>query len=156
MFIDISRIDEKNISKEINSNIKFQNLSFQNREIKIPETLSIKLKIYKTKKHMIFDGYLKGNIILECSRCLNEFPYKIKIKINQEVKLDKIDDLKIFDLSELIESDIFLAIPIKPLCDEKCDGICPQCGKNLNENECGCSNESIDPRLEKLQDFYQD
>jgi uncharacterized protein len=37
------------------------------------------------------------------------------------------------------------------LCREGCKGICPSCGQDLNEQSCGCSQESSDPRWEKLR-----
>jgi uncharacterized protein len=45
---------------------------------------------------------------------------------------------------------------MKPLCSEDCKGICPQCGQDLNEGECDCEIETVDPRLAKLKEFYND
>ncbi len=56
------------------------------------------------------------------------------------------------DLSQLTLEDVFLSLPSKLLCSEDCKGICPQCGKNLNEGPCGCKKE-IDPRLAPFLDF---
>ena len=44
-----------------------------------------------------------------------------------------------------------LALPVKPLCRPDCRGLCPECGKNLNEGACGCSRDSGDPRLAALR-----
>jgi len=46
------------------------------------------------------------------------------------------------------------------LCDEECEGLCPNCGANLNKGECSCETDAddeelIDPRLAKLQDFFK-
>ncbi len=54
------------------------------------------------------------------------------------------------DLTEFCLSEIYLALPMKHLCSEDCKGICPTCGKNLNQGSCGCETKSIDPRLEVL------
>ena len=43
------------------------------------------------------------------------------------------------------------AIVFPPLCKPDCKGLCPQCGKNLNEGKCGCSARQVDPRLEILK-----
>ena len=37
------------------------------------------------------------------------------------------------------------------LCREDCKGLCPHCGKDLNEGPCGCEPRQIDPRLEALK-----
>jgi uncharacterized protein len=42
------------------------------------------------------------------------------------------------DMTEMFRQDILLAMPIKPICSEECKGLCPSCGRNLNEGPCGC------------------
>lgn len=46
---------------------------------------------------------------------------------------------------------ILLELPTKFLCKPDCKGLCPQCGKNLNEGKCSCSARQVDPRLEILK-----
>lgn len=55
------------------------------------------------------------------------------------------------DLDELMRADILLELPTKFLCKEDCKGLCPVCGKNLNEGSCDCNLHQIDPRLEVLK-----
>lgn len=59
------------------------------------------------------------------------------------------------DLDELIYSDIILLTPTKFLCKEDCKGLCPTCGKNLNEGDCACAKQQTDPRLEALRQLLQ-
>jgi uncharacterized protein len=47
----------------------------------------------------------------------------------------------------------WLAIPMKPLCTPNCQGLCPQCGVNLNIESCTCEKTSIDPRLAVLKEL---
>ena len=42
------------------------------------------------------------------------------------------------DLTPLLTEEIIANIPIKVLCREDCQGLCPQCGANLNDNPCKC------------------
>ncbi len=42
---------------------------------------------------------------------------------------------------------------MKPLCS-KCKGLCPKCGINLNEDQCDCESEYVDPRFEKLKELF--
>ena len=55
------------------------------------------------------------------------------------------------DLDELTRADILLELPTKYLCSENCKGLCPVCGKNLNDGTCNCDLHQIDPRLEALK-----
>ncbi|MGI5873886.1 MAG: YceD family protein [Bacillota bacterium] len=57
------------------------------------------------------------------------------------------------DLLPYVEQAIYLALPMKTLCRPDCKGLCPQCGTNLNENECSCDQSPIDPRLAVLADL---
>ncbi len=54
-------------------------------------------------------------------------------------------------LDALVEEDLILDQPSKVLCSEECRGLCPMCGKDLNEGLCGCRRETVDPRLAALQ-----
>ena len=44
----------------------------------------------------------------------------------------------------LIVAALLLEVPLVPLCDDDCKGLCPQCGANLNEGPCGCSRDEAD------------
>lgn len=46
------------------------------------------------------------------------------------------------DIDELAESNIILNLPMKHLCKEGCKGLCPTCGRNLNEGECECGKKN--------------
>lgn len=45
------------------------------------------------------------------------------------------------DLGGLAISDLLLSMPTKILCREDCNGICPRCGKNLNDGDCDCESD---------------
>lgn len=49
------------------------------------------------------------------------------------------------DISRAIIAEVTLSLPMKPLCRPDCKGICPVCGKNLNEGDCSCRPEEEGP-----------
>ena len=57
------------------------------------------------------------------------------------------------DMDELACSDILLGLPTKYLCSEDCKGLCPECGANLNDGDCDCEIDNVDPRLAALRDL---
>jgi uncharacterized protein len=67
----------------------------------------------------------------------------------------RIDERHIIDLSEAVRQYTLLAVPMKPLCEAACAGICPTCGKNLNLGACRCPPPEGDPRWAKLQKLLQ-
>jgi len=54
------------------------------------------------------------------------------------------------DTIPLIRELVILSLPMKPLCSPDCKGLCPVCGANLNEGDCGHRQEKLDPRWSKL------
>ena len=51
------------------------------------------------------------------------------------------------DLTPLIQEQVMLALPTRPLCHENCRGLCPSCGVDLNKETCACSTSAADPRM---------
>ncbi len=55
------------------------------------------------------------------------------------------------DMNKMVWEQIYLALPMKPLCKEDCRGLCSQCGTNLNLSKCNCEKDLVDPRLATLK-----
>jgi uncharacterized protein len=56
-------------------------------------------------------------------------------------------------LEDMLREQVLLAVPIKAVCREDCKGLCPHCGRNLNEGACSCEDELEDPRWAALKDI---
>jgi uncharacterized protein len=113
-------------------------------------------------------GSLQLDAELVCSRCLSLSKQTLTIpfherfteanELNQEEDEEE-DEIVHFvkedqvDLAPYVDENVLLALPYVPLCDEQCRGLCPECGHNLNEAQCECKVERIDPRLAGLADF---
>lgn len=73
-------------------------------------------------------------------------------------ELDEVDaepfDGKTIDLDPIVREQVLLALPVTVLCREDCKGLCPTCGQDLNDKDCGHSEKKeIDVRLLKLKDI---
>jgi uncharacterized protein len=101
-------------------------------------------------------GKITTNTTVMCSRCLKNANYTTIFDVEEEFLPEayisshstKIDDFdtsatiisdNVLDLSEIIRQCALLSIPIKPLCNPNCVGLCAICGQNLNEDFCECS-----------------
>ena len=104
----------------------------------------------------------------ECARCLTPVSLEISGELGYlyyshgAEELEQFDDFmpveidffgRVIDIMPQIQESIYTLIPTKVLCREDCKGLCPNCGTNLNESQCSCGNENIDPRLEALRNF---
>lgn len=50
------------------------------------------------------------------------------------------------DTEPCVAEQVLLEMPTHPLCREECAGLCPRCGRNLNDGACGCAPPDSDPR----------
>ena len=82
-----------------------------------------------------------------CDRCAADAAAELEVPLEHVLVTaaedGEADDMVLcpdmrLDAKELLRSDVLLALPLRHLCSEDCKGLCPRCGKNLNEGECGC------------------
>jgi uncharacterized protein len=119
---------------------------------------------------------LDFELTLTCGRCLEPVPFTLSTDValvlvpgdpeagspdgtGREIEVTD-DDAALFacpegkaDLTALATEQIYLALPLKPLCREGCLGLCPECGQARNDGGCTCTREEIDPRLAPLLQF---
>lgn len=100
-----------------------------------------------------------------CDRCLTELTRRQQMKFSHTVvlSLNREDNDEFIvvpdgtlDLAELATTDILLELPTSTVCDQGCKGLCPICGKNLNEGECACVRQTGDSRFAKLRELLSD
>jgi len=58
-------------------------------------------------------------------------------------------------LEDVLREQVLLALPLKAICREDCKGLCPHCGKNLNQEQCDCAEPMDDPRWSALKDIRE-
>ena len=99
---------------------------------------------------------------IPCSRCLEEVSYPVSVQVMKELDFSDLDEEdssyikdKYLDLDILIFDEVVPKLPSRVLCKEECKGLCPVCGTNLNEKECGCDRTVADPRMAAIQDIFK-
>jgi DUF177 domain-containing protein len=58
-------------------------------------------------------------------------------------------------LEDVLREQLLLALPLKAICREDCKGLCPHCGRNLNQEQCDCAEPVDDPRWSALKDIRE-
>lgn len=98
-----------------------------------------------------------------CDRCAADIERKESLPLTyvvvQETEGEDTEDFVVaedqkVDIDPLVRDDIVIRYPSKLLCSPDCKGLCPNCGKNLNEGDCNCAKEQTDPRLDALKAFF--
>ncbi len=177
MKLDLSRFlssDEEKLEFEGELALNDTNLDIDDLRIIFP--VKYKGSIYDLNGELVLELDISYDFIANCDRCLKEFKnhretsykaYNFKDpSFYDEDSVDEYFEIKndSIDLSEIIISQVITSIPGKNLCSEDCKGLCPHCGKNLNDGDCGCWDveeevkveEKVDPRFEKLLDLFKD
>lgn len=119
------------------------------------------------------DGHVQFTVDFQCSRCLDPYPFandstfqlrfvpRPKASGEEEIEIAPNElDVEFYtersiSLKQLAVEQIQLSIPMKPLCDEKCLGLCPNCGANRNREACSCEPSHVDERWGALQDIRE-
>jgi uncharacterized protein len=110
---------------------------------------------------------VKGTVRAECHRCAGEFDLPLEVELALIVERgrdaappedpDEEDFVVVpagderYDIFPRVREALILELPIKVLCREDCKGMCPTCGADLNDGECGCPREGGDPRWNALR-----
>ena len=131
--------------------------------------LQSEAKIRKAGQSVLIKGEVQAVLQLRCARCLKEFPYPLASSFDLTLHPLKgtgfIKDTELSEnelesnffeggeihLSEIACEQIFLEIPIQPLCQEACKGICPNCGKDLNLSACNCMEKDVETGFNALK-----
>ena len=114
-------------------------------------------------------GRAKTSLELDCSRCLEPFLVPVDTTFDlryvpqtqntggEEREIQE-EDLAtayhregLLDVTELLREQFQLEVPMKPLCQNDCRGLFPECGTNLNKTQCDCAPKWEDPRLAALK-----
>ena len=135
--------------------------------------VDLRMTIYKDKDRFRLVGTVKTELELQCSRCLEPFVLPVDREFDlrylpagaAEPELDEDEETEVedddvavtfyrdevIDLNDLLREQFYLALPMKPLCKDDCQGICPQCGTNRNIAACDCNPQWEVPRMAGLK-----
>jgi uncharacterized protein len=128
-----------------------------------------------TDGEYVADGTVSFTADLECSRCVEAYPFantsafhvrfrprpdasaeeEVEITDKEELDVEFYSDRTI-PLRDLALEQIQLSIPMKPLCEENCLGLCPTCGVNRTRVACSCGDSITDARWGMLKSIREE
>ena len=171
MFIDLLHLPPD--GRELNIALPPDRCPIDRTELRLIEDLNLSGRLDPADDASF---HLRGSMVaaveLECVRCLEPFRLDLEETLDllflpptanvgpskDEERELKDEDLGVsfyrddkIDLSLLIREQLYLGLPMKPICRVDCAGLCPVCGANLNLAPCSCTRETVDPRLASLK-----
>jgi len=140
-----------------------------------------KLTVYQDEKKVLnIHGEVSLTVIIPCDRCLDPVDFPLDLVFDERVNLESESpedtesgeaveadseegafdkDYLIqgynLDVDKLISGEALLNWPSQVLCKPDCKGLCPVCGHNLNEGDCGCDRHQLDPRMATVLDVFK-
>lgn len=114
---------------------------------------------------LTMEGQVRTTIHGICDRCAGSFDREVTFPIDvvlvTELANEENEDEWVFplegdsaDLDDIVRTVFVLNLDSKLLCKEDCKGLCPKCGKNLNDGPCNCQKE-LDPRFAALKQLLE-
>ena len=170
MFIDLSHVPPD--GRQLDITVPSDRCPIDGTELRLLEDVRLSGRLdHADDASFRLKGSMSAAVELECGRCLEPFRLDLEEALDllflpssantgpsaEEHEL-KDEDLAVsfyrddeIDLSQLIREQLYLALPMKPICRADCAGLCPACGANLNLTRCDCARETVDPRLASLK-----
>jgi uncharacterized protein len=147
--------------------------ALQDEEFRLAAPVEFEADVRKDVAKVRLVGRVKATLECSCSRCLEPFTVPVDAPFDllflpaaenagegeKEIAEDDIgvsyyrDD--VIDLGEVMREQFILALPMKPLCREDCQGLCPVCGINRNREQCDCQTGWVDPRMAPLKNLLE-
>ena len=145
-------------------------------EIEVEGAIVGSAKIFRVSRIVEAEGTLSAQLVSACGRCLSPVraPLEVTFSLSyteneeavasddEEVELSE-DDLGLIpfdgqeiDLRSDLDQELVMALPQQLLCNQKCQGLCPHCGVNLNNDKCNCEPPVFHPGLAALKNLKID
>lgn len=123
----------------------------------------------RQREQVKLQGEITTTVEINCDRCLAPISVPIETAFDVNYVAAEVDavteeatelqpeDLSVsiyegdaIDLDELTREQVLLALPVRQLCREECQGLCPNCGAERNTQPCACEEREVDPRWAAL------
>ena len=113
-------------------------------------------------------GSVKGTLDQVCRRCLEpvstEFARELTLVFVDHDSGDEeeFENAGAFvlergagqlDLGKAVREEVLLAMNPYVVCDPECPGLCPECGADLKDGDCGCTRVESDARWDALREL---
>jgi uncharacterized protein len=125
------------------------------------QPIHLELELQAVNDAIVVVGTVRAPWEGECRRCLQRTGGELLGEVQEIYERDPVEGetrqlTDVLDLTELVRDAVLLELPLAPLCDDDCAGLCATCGVNRNETTCDCRTETRDPRWAALDDLRLD
>jgi uncharacterized protein len=129
--------------------------------------LDLDLRLESVMDGVLVSGIVTAPVSGECGRCLGDVSDTLRVKVQElfvypeaATEHDEEDEVSqldgdFLDLAPTLRDAVVLALPLNPLCNEDCQGLCATCGERLDDLPAGHAHEQTDARWGALSGLLQ-
>ncbi|MGB8951873.1 MAG: DUF177 domain-containing protein [Candidatus Aminicenantales bacterium] len=169
MIIHVDQLPKDGL--KISRDYNYGSMELVEEEVVFLEPVHAEVTVKKIGQEISVKGRIESCFSFVCSRCLTPFNFTVDSKFDliflpeeRDVLKEELDDEDInnlfyghhINIREIILEQLNLTFPMKPLCSDKCEGICAVCGKIRRSGNCGCLVKESDSRMDTLKIFMKD
>ncbi len=135
--------------------------------VPVGSDLELDLTLTSVSEGVYVSGNVRGSLTGECGRCLDEIDESFEVPIaelfayadsttEETTDEDEVGRMQgdLLDLEPVVRDAVVLTLPLRPLCEEDCAGLCAQCGARLAD-EPEHAHPDVDPRWAALETLVQ-
>lgn len=149
-----TRLQEAGDTLPVSGHLDEKGYSLGGHDFTLPGGIDYDLVLTNAGEGILATGMLRAHVEGTCDRCLGKAEFDVNGEVDEyylfkapqePVEQDDDDDVDFalvgpdntIDLTDALASALLMETPFVVLCREDCKGLCPVCGANLNEVDCG-------------------
>lgn len=136
--------------------------------VRFVDPIRFRLRLQRSGRMVEVDGCFEATLEIPCARCLavytrpltERFALTFTPQADEETLEERqleADDLGLIsyrderlELTDPLQDQLLIAVPIRALCHDACRGLCPVCGADLNQNPCDCEKKPFNNKFSAL------
>lgn len=151
--VDLSdALENPGDSLPVTGRVDLEGYSSGDKAFTLEDGISYDVVLTHAGDGVLVTGIVRAHAVGSCDRCLDAASFDIAGEIEEYFLFEEPEDPDEFedgfelvgpertiDLSGAISDAVVMDTPFVLLCRPDCAGLCPQCGANLNDGDCGCA-----------------
>ncbi|WP_102337407.1 YceD family protein [Collinsella provencensis] len=160
--VDLSeRLEDPGDSIQLAGAIEASEYTVGEKTFSLPANPKYDVVLTNAGDGILVTGIVRASVEGECDRCLEPASFEVSGEIEEyflfeepensdayEDGFELVGEDRVIDLGDAISDAVIMDTPFVVLCQPDCLGLCPTCGANLNEGDCGCSAKAEDAWVE--------
>lgn len=151
--VDLSdKLENPGESYQVAGRIAIDSYAVGEKTLSLPEGATYDVMCTNAGDGILVTGIVRASVEGTCDRCLEKATFEVSGEIEEYYLFEEPEDPdsyedgfelvgedRVIDLGDAISDAVVMDTPFVVLCREDCLGLCPTCGANLNEGDCGCA-----------------